>query len=55
MLKGLQKVAHAAKHNNWHKSRNQKAAWAQVGGCYNTQTGIYGNFSIIIRFGDIMH
>lgn len=26
MLKGLQKVAHTAKHNNWHKSRNQKSS-----------------------------
>lgn len=33
----------------------KKAVCAQAGGCYNTQTGIYGNFSIIIRFGDIMH
>lgn len=55
MLKGLKEVAHAATHNNWHKSRNEKSNFGPGRGYYNTQSGIYGNFSIIIIFGDIIH
>lgn len=55
MLKGLKEVAHAATHNNWHKSRNEKSNFGPGRGYYNTQSGIYGNFSIMITFGDIIH